>query len=705
MTTETPTRPTGLAAGMGPTAGGPSSDLAARLGRGAIALAILATAAVGTTVLIDRLNADGLDAVEIALAALYTVLILWIGSAFWFCLVGSIWWLNQRRLTGSAAQHIPEPDAAAIPAAEDGSARTAILMPVYNEPADRVFAAMQAIYESVRQAGGLHLFDFYVLSDSTDPENWVWEERCWLNVTSQLGADGKLYYRRRRDNAGRKPGNIAEFCQRWGGHYDYMAVLDADSVMDGRTLVELVRRMDADPATALLQCWPRPVNGRTLFARLQQFSASLVGRLVVAGLGWVSGRGSTYWGHNAIIRVDAFTQCCGLPKLSGKPPLGGEILSHDFVEAALLVRGGWAVRIAPGLGGSYEEAPPNMLESLSRDRRWCQGNMQHLRVLFARGLHWMSRVNLLVGIMSFLSAPLWALFVMLTIVEAGRSDIWERIAGGTAGTAQTAGPLGVDMLAAIGRETQVVSLLALAAVLLLGPKIMGALLVGFDRTLRRSHAGTGRLLAGLLLEILLSALAAPVMMMMHARFVIEVLAGRAVKWSAPQRDADRVSWAECWRVHAAQTLLGLAVALLTGVFAPSLFWWLSPVVLGLLLAVPLSYVLGQAGAGAWLQRRRLFATPEEGRAPSVLARSRALLSVSDGMARPALAQAIADPWLNAVHVALIPHPDRPTPPSPALADAFARACRDGLASLSADDWKLLLADPTATRELHLAGAK
>ena len=226
----------------------------------------------------------------------------------------------------------------------------------------------------------------------------------------------------------------------------------------------------------------------------------------------------------------------------------------DFVEAALLVRAGWAVRIAPDLGGSYEEAPPNMLESLSRDRRWCQGNMQHLRVLFARRLHWMSRVNLLVGIMSFLSAPLWAVFVILTIVEAGSADVWARMSQ-MAG-AQPMGPLGVDMLAVASQETQVVSLLALAVVLLLGPKIMGALLVAFDRTLRRSHAGAGRLTAGLVLEVVLSALAAPVMMVMHARFVVEVLAGRAVKWSAQQRDADRVSWAECWRAHGAQTLLG-----------------------------------------------------------------------------------------------------------------------------------------------------
>ena len=705
MTTQTTTPPPGVSTGASPTASGTSEGLAARLGRGLIAFAILATSAAGTTVLVGRLNAGGLDAIEIALAALYAVLVLWIASAFWFCLAGGIWWMNQRRLTGSAAQHVPEPDGAAIPAAPDGSARAAILMPVYNEPADRVFAAMQAIYESVREAGGLHLFDFYVLSDSTAPENWVWEERCWLTVTGQLDAEGKLFYRRRRDNVGRKPGNIAEFCQRWGGHYDYMAVLDADSVMDGRTLVELVRRMDRDPGTALLQCWPRPVQGRTLFARLQQFSASLVGRLVVAGLGWVSGRGSTYWGHNAIIRVDAFTQCCGLPKLSGKPPLGGEILSHDFIEAALLVRAGWAVRIAPDLGGSYEEAPPNMLESLSRDRRWCQGNMQHLRVLFARRLHWMSRVNLLVGIMSFLSAPLWAAFVVLTLLEAGSPSFWEQLGPLNEAAARPIGLLGVDMLTVIGREREIVSLLALAAVLLVGPKLMGALLIGFDRTLRRSHAGPVRLTAGLLLEVLLSALAAPVMMVMHARFVIEVLAGRAVKWSAQQRDADRVAWRECWRAHGMQTLLGVAIAVVTAIFAPVLFWWLSPVVLGLLVAVPLSYLLGQESAGAWLLRRRLLATPEEGEAPSVLVRCRELVAQAQGLSRPALAQAIADPWLNAVHVAMIPHADRAQPPSPALADAYARARRDGLDTLGPDDWKLLLADATATRELHLAGAK
>ncbi len=705
MTTDTSTPPPGLPAGAPSGAQRPSAGWAARLGRAAIALSIAGTAGVGTAILLGRLRLGGLDALEIALTGLYAVLILWIASAFWFCAAGAVWWINQRRRTGSVAQYIPEPDAAAIPAAPDGSARAAVLMPVYNEPADRVFAAMQAIYESLRAAGGLHLCDFYVLSDSTDPEHWVWEERCWLNVTSQLGADGKLYYRRRRDNVGRKPGNIAEFCQRWGGHYDYMAVLDADSVIDGRTLVELVRRMDADPGTALLQCWPRPVNGRTLFARLQQFSASLVGRLVVAGLGWVSGRGSTYWGHNAIIRVDAFTQCCGLPKLSGKPPLGGEILSHDFVEAALLVRAGWAVRIAPDLGGSYEEAPPNMLESLSRDRRWCQGNMQHLRVLFARRLHWMSRVNLLVGIMSFLSAPLWAAFVGLTIVEAGRSGLWERVAAATTVPAAPVGPLGVDMPAVLARGTDVVSLLALAAVLLLGPKLIGAALVGFDRTLRRRHGGAGRLLVGLLLEVVLSALAAPVMMMMHARFVIEVLAGRAVTWSAQQRDADRVSWAECWRAHGAQVLLGLAIAGGTAGFARALFWWLSPVVLGLLLAVPLSYLLGQARAGVWLRDRGLLATPEETNAPWVLARCRGLMAGGDGTDRPALAQAISDPRLNAVHVALIPHADRLAPPSPALADAFARACRDGLDALSAEDWKLILADPTTTRELHLAGAR
>jgi membrane glycosyltransferase len=669
------------------------------LGRGGIGLLIVLTAAAGTLSLYDRLSAGGFDWVEAALTGLYALLILWIASAFWFCTAGAIWWLHHKWRHGTSGQLVPQPAAADA----DAPARTAILMPVYNEPADRVFAAMRATIESVREAGGLPLFDFYILSDSTDPENWVWEERCWLHTARDAGVGDKLFYRRRADNAGRKPGNIAEFCTRWGGHYDYMAVLDADSVMDGPTLIEMVRRMDAAPDTALLQAWPRPVNGRTLFARLQQFSASLVGRLVVAGLGWLSGGASTYWGHNAVIRVDAFTQSCGLPRLPGRPPFGGDILSHDFIEAALLVRAGWKVRIAPDLGGSYEEAPPNMLESLSRDRRWCQGNMQHIRLLFTRGLHWMSRVNLLVGIMSFLSAPLWAVFVGFTILEAAHTSYWESLAIATDLPVEATGPLSLEKLLALASDTQLMSLLALAATLLLGPKLMGYLLLCTDRWLRRTHGGVARLTAGLGLETVLSALAAPVLMVMHARFVVEVLAGRSVKWSAQQRDADRVSWRECVRAHWSQTALGVAVGVTTAVFAPVLFWWLSPVVLGLLLAIPLSYLMGQASAGGRLRALGLLATPEERETPAVLARSADLAADDPGLAKPDIGEVISDPWLNAAHVALIPHPDRPAPRGAELNAALTRARQGGLAALRSGDWRQLLMDAESTRELHLAG--
>ena len=125
---------------------------------------------------------------------------------------------------------------------------------------------------------------------------------------------------------------------------------------------------------------------------------------------------SNYWGHNAIIRTRAFAECAGLPALSGPRPIGGHILSHDFVEAALMRRGGWAIHMAPALGGSYEESPPSLTEYAARDRRWCQGNLQHMGVLPARGLHWASRLHLLTGIGAYVAAPLWLLFLFVGIL-------------------------------------------------------------------------------------------------------------------------------------------------------------------------------------------------------------------------------------------------------------------------------------------------
>ena len=197
-----------------------------------------------------------------------------------------------------------------------------------------------------------------------------------------------------------------------------MVVLDADSLMSGETLARLVRLMEAHPEVGVIQTAPRVVRARSLFARVQQFASRLYGPMFAAGMHYWQLGDSPYWGHNAILRVAPFMEHCSLPRLSGRPPFGGDILSHDFVEAALLGRAGWSVWLAFDLSGSYEETPGSLLEEMQRDQRWCQGNLQHLRLLFTEGLSTAHRALFLNGIFSYISAVLWLGFLVASTSEA-----------------------------------------------------------------------------------------------------------------------------------------------------------------------------------------------------------------------------------------------------------------------------------------------
>ena len=272
-------------------------------------------------------------------------------------------------------------------------------MPTYNEDPERLLAGLRAIHESVVATGQGDRFDFFVLSDTTRPEIAADERAAFARLRATLG-DGlpRVYYRRRDDNAERKAGNVADWVRGFGAAYPQMLILDADSLMTGETIVRLAGAMEANADVALVQTFPVVVNGHTVFARMQQFSGSVYGPIVAYGIAWWHGPESNYWGHNAIIRTAAFAAHAGLPELRGIKPFRGTVLSHDFVEAALLRRGGWALFMVPGLGGSYEEGPPSLTDMLVRDRRWCQGNLQHGAVLPAKGLHWVSRWHLLIGI-------------------------------------------------------------------------------------------------------------------------------------------------------------------------------------------------------------------------------------------------------------------------------------------------------------------
>jgi membrane glycosyltransferase len=296
------------------------------------------------------------------------------------------------------------------------AAKTALIMPVYNENPAGTATALAAMASALVEAGHGAAFELFLLSDTTAPDVWIQETAAVDELRRLLSGQMAVWYRRRYRNTARKAGNLKDFVERWGGRYEFMIVLDADSIMAPETLITLVRRMQANPSLGLLQTVPVLAGGQSLYARLQQFAGRIYGPVVARGLAAWQGDDGNYWGHNAIVRVKAFADACGLPELPGRKPFGGAIMSHDFVEAALLRRAGWAVRMAPGLGGSWEDSPPSLLDVAARDRRWAQGNLQHLKVLPTRGLVWPSRVHFLTGVMSYLASPLWLALIVVGII-------------------------------------------------------------------------------------------------------------------------------------------------------------------------------------------------------------------------------------------------------------------------------------------------
>ncbi len=524
--------------------------------------------------------------------------------------------------------------------------RTAVLIPVYNEDPARIVATVRAISPHLdRAAPGK--FVFFALSDSNNPDAWILEEAALRQLHREAPPGCPFYYRHRAQNSERKAGNLADWVQRWGGGYEAMVVLDADSVMAPETLLTLVRRLAADPGVGLIQTLPRLIRGRTLFARLQQFAGACYGPVHAFGLaGWYGASGN-YWGHNAVIRVRAFAAACHLPVLAGKPPFGGHILSHDFAEAALMRRAGWGVEFHTDLHHSYEESPPSLLDGLVRDRRWCQGNLQHLRLVLARGLRLPSRLHLLTGAMAYLSAVLWLLLIVVGLALSVQAKVFQ--------PAYFDGPSLFPHWPVFEAE-RALTLLTVSMAVLLGPKVLGWLCVLSSRAMRRRFGGALAVTASVIVETLLSALYAPIMMLSHSFAVVSILLGRDSGWNPQRRGGGAGSWRLHWRGFAVHTAAGLLAGGLAWHLSMDLFLWLLPFTTGLLLAPGLSWISGSARSGLGLARCRLLLIPEERRPPAIVRWFEARLE--EGISVPSdvrgLERLVEDPPLRRWHIAQLP---------------------------------------------------
>ena len=577
-------------------------------------------------------------ALEWVMVVLFVATFSWISLSFTAGIVGFVWMIVNGRKRDPLPASLGE--------------RTAVVMPIYNEAPSRVFGAMQAILEDVERTGLGGAFDYFFLSDTTDGNVWVAEERAFLAMRERLPG-ARIYYRRRRKNTSRKAGNVADFVTRWGGRYAHMLVLDADSVMSGDAVVRLAAAMEADPDSGIIQSLPLIVNRNTMFARLQQFAARNAGPVLAAGLTAWMGRDGNYWGHNAIIRTRAFADHCGMPDLPGRPPFGGHILSHDFVEAALIRRAGYSVYMLPTLGGSYEESPPSLIDLAARDRRWCQGNLQHSRIIGARGFVWPTRQHFATGIMGYLASPLWMAQLLVGIVLVLQTHYIRPEYFTTDFSLFPAWPR-FDFERALW-------LFELTIGILLAPKFLGLILALADRPTRRGSGGALGLIASTFIEILVSAALAPIMMLIQSGSVLQIISGRDTGWNPQRRDDGSIPFSSIVRRHRSHALLGVITLFAAALISPSLVLWMSPTIAGLVLSIPLSWASGQLWIGLGLKRIGLLRTPEETSPPAVVVRANAL---ADELARvgrdheDGLVAVHSDLAFRAVHESFLPERPR-----------------------------------------------
>ncbi len=539
-------------------------------------------------VMADWFAAEGINLVEGILLSLISFNFFWIAFTVCTVLLGMI---------SLSRQEPPQRQDRAQPL------RVALLMPVYNEVPWNVLGNARTMLEDLRAQGGQHHYAMFILSDTRDPEIAAQEQASIEALRTTLAPGLELYYRRREQNTDRKVGNIADWVSRWGADWDAMLVLDADSLMTGQAILRLTDSLARDPGAGLIQSYPQLIGAQSVFARMQQFANGVYGIAFAEGLARWCGQEGNYWGHNAIIRTKAFANCAGLPKLrslSGQEKL---IMSHDFVEAGLMRRAGWGVRFLPRIRGSYEETPPTLIDHALRDRRWCQGNLQHLKLLDSAGFRAVSRFHMFHGAVGYLMSPLWfALLVMWALIGQGQdASVLHYFSPDN-----PLFPQWPEM-----SETRHVLIILVMYAMLLAPKVLGVLALPLSGKHYSEFGGGSKFLTSFLAEVVLSVLYAPILMVQQMIAVFRTALGVQKGWSPQARDGGSYGLRTLILCHALETVSGIALSV--GILSGLVSIWLAPIAISLAFAIPLSALSGVSSAPA----RRMVGMKEDIQEPAI----------------------------------------------------------------------------------------
>lgn len=534
------------------------------------------------------LSKDGYSGLKVFILLCFIVTLPWTIIGFWNAVIGLI----VMRTSADPASSVcpidrPDHDAPLI-----GS--TALLSCVKDEDVDELERNLSAMADNLVRAGQARHFTLYVLSDTSDETIARQEQQMHARLSERYDGQIAVHYRRRTDNSGFKAGNIEDFCDRWGDQHDYAIVLDADSYMSAEALAELVRRMDANSQIGILQSLVVGLPTDSAFARVFQFGMRLGMRSYTIGSAWWQGDCGPYWGHNAILRLKPFSEHCRLPSLPGDGPLSGTILSHDQVEAVLMRRAGYEVLVLPLETGSYEANPPHLLEFIRRDLRWCQGNLQYRRLVGLPGLKPVSRMQLVLAILMFLGSPAWIGFM---------------VGAAVLGLVSETIPFRADFGAV---------LFLTIMTMVFAPKLATVIDVLARQDMRKAFGGPVRIVLSTSLEILYSAMLAPIMAVAHTLFMAGLVFGKKIGWGAQARGVARLPAGLAATKLWPQTLFGLAGLAWVLQQPLSMVWPVIPVAVGPLFAIGLAVATSTRFAGKLALRSTLWRIPEETITPAEL---------------------------------------------------------------------------------------
>ncbi|MDF7670205.1 glucans biosynthesis glucosyltransferase MdoH [Orbaceae bacterium ESL0721] len=578
--------------------------------------------------------------IQAIIITLFAILFCWISIGFWTSIMGLIVTIMGRDRYTIA---VPPNPAAHIKSQH----RTALVMPICNEDVARVFAGLRATYQSLVETGHANCCDFYILSDTNDADLYVNELKAWadFNAEKRESEDNgcNIFYRHRKRRVKRKSGNIDDFCRRFGNQYEYMMILDADSIMTGDCILQMIAMMELNPKAGILQSPPKAVRMTTLYGRIQQFANQIYTDIFCSGTHFWQLDAAQYWGHNAMIRLQPFIEHCLLSPLNrGKEPV--HILSHDLVEATLMRRAGYGVWIAYNMGGSYEELPGNLIEDLKRDNRWCMGNLLNLNLIFKSGITLTHRVMFATSGMAYISSLLWLLFLifstlLLLVFNVSEPQYFLR-------------PNQFYPVWPRWNEHLAIQLLSTTMILLFAPKLFSYAII-IVKTGAKDVGGIVKLTLSILIEIIWSMILAPIRMIFHSKFVLKAWLGSKIQWKSPSRSDDALTWSEsfyfCWSL----SLLGIVWLAIIIWLNPQFTLWYIAILVPLTISPFVIRISGLSSLGLLAKKRGLFLTPEETKpAKAVVETGIYLPKIERSLFEHGFIMALVDPIYNALVCAL-----------------------------------------------------